>query len=257
MEPARHSWTNGQFDAGVSPYDPGWQQGLAVFETVGVFAGPDPLPLWSRHLARLARGASVLGLPSSLPPDLRQAAVEVLRRNDGDDVVRIMQTAETWSLTTRSRSVSTRPQVLAVSEFQRHRSDPIANIKSNSYGFHVLARRNAVASGADDALLLDTDGRVLETTTGNLFCELGGALCTPAARGGFLVGVGRDALIDQLLEMSIPVEECDIGLKELESAAAIFTTNAVHGPRTATLGGRPAVPIPEGVAQAWQLATGG
>lgn len=255
MEPVRHSWTNGKFDAGVSPYDPGWQQGLAVFETVGVFTGPDPLPLWSRHLDRLGRGASVLGLSSVVPTGLRQAAEEVLRRNVGDDVLRIMQTAETWSLTTRSRSVRSRPQVLAVSEFQRHRSDPIANIKSNSYGFHVLARRAAVESGADDALLLDTDGRVLETTTGNLFCELDGRLCTPAASGGFLVGVGRDALIDQLLKMSIPVEECDIDLSQLASAAAIFTTNAVHGPRSATLGGSPAVPISEVVAQAWQLAT--
>ena len=120
MEPVRHSWTNGKFDAGVSPYDPGWQQGLAVFETVGVFTGPDPLPLWSRHLDRLGRGASVLGLSSVVPTGLRQAAEEVLRRNVGDDVLRIMQTAETWSLTTRSRSVRSRPQVLAVSEFQRH-----------------------------------------------------------------------------------------------------------------------------------------
>lgn len=256
MEPARHAWINGQFGDGVSvsAYDPGWLQGLGVFETIGVFDLPDSLPLWSRHLARLATSAAVLGLTEAPPAELRQAAEELLERNAGDEVLRVMQTAETWCLTTRARVVGASTQTLLVSEFRRHRSDPIAAIKCSSYGFHALARRAAIAAGADEALLLDPEDRVLETCTGNVFCVLGETLCTPAENGGFLAGIGRRVLLDQLLRMSVHVEEYDIGLEELVAAAAIFTTNAVHGPRPAALLGTSPAPLPDGVAEAWQRA---
>ena len=254
VEPTKLAWINGQFGATVSAYDPGWQQGLGVFETIGVFDGPDPLPLWSRHFARLADGASLLGFPSAPPDDLRGAAEELLERNAGDDVLRVMRTEQTWSLTTRTRSEGADCQTLAVSEFRRHRSDPLASIKSNSYGFHVLARRAAIAAGADDALLLDAAGRVLETTTGNVFCVRAGRLCTPAASGGFLEGVGRAAILEQLAHASRAVEECDLGVEDLAAASAIFTTNAVHGPRPAALLGSTAAPLPPGVIEAWRCA---
>lgn len=257
MEATRLAWINGQFGTAVSAYDPGWQQGLGVFETIGVFDAPDPLPLWSRHLARLADAASALGLSSAPPAALREAAEELLGRNAGDDVLRVMQTDQTWCLTTRARSDAAACQMLAVSEFRRHRLDPLAGIKSNSYGFHVLARRAAVAGGADDALLLDTDDRVLETTTGNVFCVRGETLCTPAATGGFLAGVGRGALLDQLARISRPAEECDLGLEDLAAASVIFTTNAVHGPRPAALLGASPAPLPTEVVEAWQRAVFG
>jgi len=257
VDTARVAWINGQFGAEVSAYDPGWQHGLGVFETIGVFEAPDPLPLWPRHLTRLATGASTLGLPMEPPAGLRAAAGELLGRNRGDDVLKIILTEWSWCLTSRARAADASAQRLAVSEFRRHRSDPLAVVKTSSYGFHVLARRAARRSGADDALLLDTDGRVLETTTGNLFCVLDGALCTPAATGGFLAGVGRGALLDQLASTGCAVEERDLTLEDLQVASAIFTTNALYGPRPAALPGSVPAPLPTPVGEAWGQLVGG
>ncbi len=262
MTPAREAWVNGEFGAAVSAYDPGWQQGLAVFETIGVFGGADPLPLWSRHLRRLTDGAARLGIPAELPSELRGVAEELLRRNHGDDILRIQRSASTCCLTTRARPAAAPSQSLVVAEARRHPGDPLAAIKCSSYAFHALARGEAVARGADEAVLVDDAGRVLETTTGNLFLwrEDAGSraaiLSTPVDSGSFLAGIGRQVLLDQLAAVSQAVEQRDIHLDELETAVGIFTTNAVHGPRSAALHGRAPAPLPDAVVEAWGRAIG-
>jgi branched-subunit amino acid aminotransferase/4-amino-4-deoxychorismate lyase len=135
----------------------------------------------------------------------------------------------------------------------------LAALKCTSYAFHALHLRAARAAGADDALLLALDGRVLETTTGNLFLWLGDELHTPAITGGLLLpGVARAALIDELTNASVAVVERDIWLAELEPGAAVFVTNAVHGPRPAVVGTAAAPParLDARVADAWQRVVG-
>ena len=255
----REAWVDGEVGVGalISPYDLGWQQGVGLFETLGVFGGR--LPLWERHLERMARSSQALGLTCSEPGGLKDAALELLSRNAGDDVLRITLSAGSqprWVLTTRARpSGAGEPLMLCVDPVPRAAEDPLAAIKCTSYAGHFLARRRAQASGADDAILVDTGGRVLETSTANLFLVVGGEIRTPSP-GAFLPGVGRAVVLAGLRDRGAPVQEVDITVAEVRAADAIFLTNAVHGPRPAALlDGRAPQPVPGAVLEAWRAGT--
>lgn len=254
VAPCADAWIDGVWTDSVSAYDAGFQRGFGVFETIGVFV--DGLPLWGDHMARLRHGAAVLGLQCTLPEDLEARALDLLRRNRGDDIVRVTLTggvtAPTLCLTTRARRWTGRPRQLFVSRQQRARRDPLAAIKCTSGAVFELAQAEARAAGADEALLLGAGKRVLETAIGNVFFRTGERIHTPVADGSFLAGVGRAVLIRELRRASIPVEEADYRLADLRRADEIFVTNAVYGPRPATLRGDCAASMWPAVATAWQ-----
>jgi len=235
------AWINGRFvsaEGGLSPLDRGFLQGLGLFETMAAVS--DRLPLWPRHLARLEAGAPVLGLPFAPPPDLREAASELLRRRGHEGhILRLTLTAgvggaATWCLTTRKRRPVPEPIKLCVSEFHRSDEDPTAGLKSTSHAFYHVAVERARRRGADEALLLGSSGHVLETATGNLFFWRQGRLHTPGA-GNFLRGIARQTLLDALAAGGTTVEEGDYTLDQVRDADGICVTNAVYGPRTACL----------------------
>lgn len=259
------AWINGRFGERISPHDPGFLNGLGVFETIGVFGGQ--MPLWDAHLQRLRSGAESLGIEFEPPADLHPSAMALLAREPGDDVLRITLTpgpgaaaegaagegeGPTWCMTTRHRRIIDRPLRLHPASFMRHRTDPVAVIKCTSYAFHFMAAREAEAAGADDAILLGEDERILETTTGNIFFIRRGVLHTPKIDGGFLPGIGREALLSGLQEQGVGVEKGNYSLQDLRLSAGIFVTNAVHGPRPATLHEQLAVPLDSTVVAAWQ-----
>jgi branched-chain amino acid aminotransferase len=250
------AWVDGSFERQISPHDEGFLSGLAVFETIGVFDGA--LPLWSAHLARLERDALALEIPFSPRDDLRSSAEELLTRAPVDDIVRITLAAgvdgrPTWCMTTRRRSGRDSPVRL-------HLTDPVvpgalAAIKTTSRAAHVLASRAARLAGADDALLVDPDGRVLETTTANVFLRCGDELRTPRLDGSILPGVAREVLLEKLAARGMHVRETDCAVQDIENGDGFFVTNAVYGPRPASLLDVDVVPLEASVREAWQNAT--
>lgn len=67
--------------------------------------------------------------------------------------------------------------------------DPLSPTKHGSRLLQVLARAEAEAGGADEALLLNTRGEVAETATGNLFWIRNGVVGTPTRESGALAGI--------------------------------------------------------------------
>ena len=127
---------------------------------------------------------------------------------------------------------------LALAVARRDPRDPLVAAKTSSRAREQHARREAVAAGAFEALMLNLDGAVAEGTSANLFVACHGRLLTPGLDQGILGGVTRHALIAGCAEAGIPVTEGVLPVEELAAADEVYLTNAVIGviPVRAVLG---------------------
>jgi branched-chain amino acid aminotransferase/4-amino-4-deoxychorismate lyase len=237
--------------------DRGLLLGDGLFETV-LFKAGQPV-LWEAHVARLHRGCAVIGLPTPDAARLREAADRaVSERGLGDAraAVRLTWTAGSGGRGLRrpepptprliaSAAASPRPDAPAtvvVSAIRRNAQAPSARLKSLGYLDNLLARREAEAAGADEAVLLDTAGRVACAAAANLFWITGGRLHTPSLACGVLDGIMRAQVI-----AAAPVAEVCADLGALQDAEAAFLTNSLIGLRAIgvlagrALGGHPII----------------
>ncbi|HKE10548.1 MAG TPA: aminotransferase class IV, partial [Myxococcota bacterium] len=89
-----------------------------------------------------------------------------------------------------------------------------------------LAREAARSAGADDALLFDTGGRLVEGARTNAIVVLhDGTLATPPLSRGAVAGIVREILCERMPELV----ERDVSLRELVRARELVLTNAVRG----------------------------
>jgi branched-subunit amino acid aminotransferase/4-amino-4-deoxychorismate lyase len=95
--------------------------------------------------------------------------------------------------------------------------------------------QQAQDAGADDGVVVDEQGRVLETAVGNLWCLLDGVWTTPPLDGRVLPGIAREILLQGAAAAGLQVAESDCSLGDLHRAQALAVSNAVHGPRPAQL----------------------
>ncbi|MGG3815393.1 aminotransferase class IV, partial [Methylorubrum rhodesianum] len=93
----------------------------------------------------------------------------------------------------------------------------------------VLAARDAQAQGFDEALFLNTKGRVACAGTGNLFAVSEGTLVTPPLEDGVLPGIVRAEILSKIApDLGLAVEERPLLPADLESAEAMFVTNSLR-----------------------------
>jgi para-aminobenzoate synthetase/4-amino-4-deoxychorismate lyase len=91
-----------------------------------------------------------------------------------------------------------------------------------------LLERAEAETGEALPLLVD-GGLVLETSRGNVFAAIGGALVTPPADERILPGVTRSLAIETARASGIEVREQELPLERLGEADELFTTGAVRG----------------------------
>lgn len=88
----------------------------------------------------------------------------------------------------------------------------------------ILALREAMSEGFDEALLLDLNGNLSEGAGENLFLVKDGVVLTNDERHSILMGVTREAVIAITRDLGIPVEIRELRLEELSSADEAFFT---------------------------------
>lgn len=86
----------------------------------------------------------------------------------------------------------------------------------------ILAKREALSTGFDEAILLDAQGYVSEASGENIFIVRGGRVATPPLGSSILGGITRDTLIRLMGEMGIPLDERLISRDELYIADEVF-----------------------------------
>ena len=205
-------WLDGQITpadaARIDPADRGFLLGDGLFETMCVSNGKACHQ--ARHLTRLQQGAATLEIP--LPPDIPQAIAAILQANaciSGSlrltlsagpaprGLIRPASLQPTLLITTAPAASPSPPARLIIAQTtRRNQHSPLSRLKSLNYGDQMLARREAQSRGADDALLLNTDGALVCASAANLLLHDGHRWLTPPTASGALPGTRRAILIE-------------------------------------------------------------
>ena len=250
----------------VSVFDRSFLYGDGLFETMHVCNGR-PFR-WEQHLRRLQNGAALLKI--KLPftsARLHQFATTLVKKNrmpdsllrltlsrgvgirgyspkGADRPVLVMSLhpmpATPASSTAKSRRAGPEAGApvnwsLVTSAYRLPAGEPLARFKTCNKLSQVMARAEADAAGANEALLLNTDGDVVEGAASNLFWIEGRAVCTPPLAAGILSGVTRAVVIEICRKQKIAVREKNITPKELMRMDGVFLSLSSFGIVEATV----------------------
>ena len=102
--------------------------------------------------------------------------------------------------------------------------DPITDFKNLNKLHQIVARSEADRIGANEALLSNVKGEVIEGTTTNVFWVKDGTVCTPPVRG-ILAGTTRAHVLRLCRKLKIPSAEMNIRASELPKVDALFVTS--------------------------------
>ncbi len=227
--------------------DRGFTLGDGLFETLTVRA--NQIARLPRHLERLAMGCRVLEMafPSA---DLEQVLHAVLKANGlTDAAIRVTLTRgpgprglppppdprPTLLVTAGPLPPPAGPAaVIVATSTRRNEHSPLSRIKSLSYLDNVLARMEAARHGTDDALLLNSRERVVESASANLFVRLHGMVVTPPVDEGALPGTLRADILAAGAAIERPLTQDD--LAQADEAAL---TNSLGVRPISRIGDRP------------------
>ncbi len=238
MTTAVHNLVNGVEQDHIALGDRGLQFGDGLFETLCVRAGQ--ARYWERHMARLRAGCARLGLP---PPDEQRLHFEVGRliRQQPHGVVKILLTRGTGGRgysppadVEVSRIVRYLPRPVIPAEGLRlarcatslGRNPRLAGIKHLNRLEQVLASHELTELHADEGLLADSEGRVIEGTRSNLFLVHQGELITPDLGQCGVAGVLRSVVLDTCSDADLACHIREVTWSELEEAEELFRPTA-------------------------------
>ena len=241
-------WIDGQWhdraSATVSVYDHGLLYGDGVFEGIRVYGGK--IFRLTEHLERLYDSAQAIWLTVPMPRDeMARVTEEAVRRSGiaeayirhivtrgvGDlgldprkcpraSVIIIVDTIKLWP----EEVYETGLKVMTAGTPIPQRESLSPRVKSLNYMPHILAKIEGTQAGADEVLMLDSNGSVAEGSGQNLFVVKRGKLATPAAYAGILRGVTRDVVIELARGAGYEVQETVLNRYDVYTADEAFFT---------------------------------
>ena len=233
-------------DAKVSVFDHGVLYGDGIFEGIRAYNGR--IFRLEDHLKRLDESARaiLLKLPISVK-EIEKAIIETVRLNNLKDAyIRLVVTRGVGDLGLDMRKckqgatlfiiadkIELYPEeyyekglTLVTSTIRQKGLDQVTpGVKSLNYLANILARAEATAAGAQDAILLNATGHVSECSGDNIFFIKDGRIFTPPTSAGILVGVTRNTVMEIAQEkLGIKVIERNFPRYDLYMADEVFLT---------------------------------
>lgn len=230
--------------ATVSVLDHGVLYGDGVFEGIR-FYRRNPFRL-DAHLQRLLDSAQAIGLRVPMSTnELRVAITELIAAfADDNGYLRLVVTrgkgpmgldpsrcedpqifivASTLQLISPERLRAGAKVIIAST--RRLGADGLdPRIKSLNYLNHILARMEANHASADEAILLNREGRVAEGSADNVFIVKNNILLTPPVTEGALDGITRGVVLEIARELNIAAREIPLAPYDLYTADECFLT---------------------------------
>jgi branched-chain amino acid aminotransferase len=102
------------------------------------------------------------------------------------------------------------------------------NIKGGNYLNNILGAIEANSSDYDDAVFLNADSEVTESSTANIFFVFADRIATPSVNSGLLKGITRQALLDLQKINNRPIVEEKLFIQEIEKATEAFITSSTR-----------------------------
>ena len=254
VDKGTHIWIDGGLvpweEATVHVLTHALHYGYGVFEGIRSYADEKErghIFRLKEHLRRLYDSAKILKIVIPFPEErLLDACREVLRANrlpEGyirplvflgsgrmglgafDNPVRVVIACWNWGAYLGDQGL--RDGIRAkVSSFTRiHPNTNMARGKIiGQYVNSILAKREAVDGGYDEAILLDHQGWIAEGSGENIFVVREGMILTPPLSSPILAGVTRDSVLRLAKDDGYETHQCNVPRDELYTSDEVFLT---------------------------------
>jgi len=248
MEETKFIWMDGKLvpwqDAKIHILTHSLHYGSAVFEGIRFYEANNKPAVFKleEHVKRLFKSAEAFGakIPFS-EQEISQAILNTIKENNitsgyirplvyfgygkmglgvKDAKVNVSIAVWPWGSYLGEKAV----RVKTSSFIRIHPKSSIMEAKiSGHYANSILASEETHAQGFDEALLLDSEGKIAEGPGENFFIVKNNKLLTPK-KGTILPGITRNSIIQLAKDMNIEVIEKDLTLEEVYSADEAFFT---------------------------------
>lgn len=246
-----HFYLNGALtnatDCRLSITDRSYLLGDGLFETILVKNGK---PVYLReHMQRLTASCGFFAYDAPQPDQLTDAVHAVIEANSLDaaalrltlspresqgllaapgsalNILVTFRRGEPYAVTLYERGLI----AVIAQTTRRNEHSSLSRHKTTNFLDSVLARKEAQARGADEALLLNTKGNLAEGSVSNLFLVINGNVLTPRVEDGALPGIVRAKVLELCRDQGIPAQEEMLSPDDFGQADEAFLTNSLLG----------------------------
>jgi branched-chain amino acid aminotransferase len=228
-----------------------FRYGDAVFETIRLMQGE--ILFFEKHLSRLSMSMKLLGMNPhddltfhNLYLSIRhldqvnnlkgngRIRLEVFRNDGGlytpysNDVSYVM---ETTPIVSKSYQLNENGLKIELYTDIKKPVSGLSNLKSSNALYYVMAGlyKNLLKTG--DCLVLNTDNRIAEAISSNIFLVSKEVISTPSLSEACVAGVMRETVIEHLKKQGTSVQEKGIAIEDLLAADEVFLTDVINGIR--------------------------
>ncbi|MFM7217089.1 MAG: aminotransferase class IV [Bacteroidota bacterium] len=228
-----------------------FRYGDAVFETIRLMHGE--ILHFEKHLDRLHRSMSLLGMEPHADLNFHHLYLSIRHLDQANKLggharIRIevfRNDGGLYTPTTNSVSYLIEADPVHQPEYSFNETglkielytdikkpvSRLSNLKSSNALYYVMAGLQKRKLQLDDCLVLNTDERIAEAISSNVFMVKGGKIITPSLDEACVAGVMREVVIGICQESGQSVTEGRIGINDLLEADELFLTDVIHGIR--------------------------
>jgi branched-chain amino acid aminotransferase len=244
---------NGKFyteaENNISVNNRSFRYGDGFFETIKVLN--NSICLRDLHFERIIKSLDILQfeLPKHFSfTKLEEQIIELAKKNNHHQLGRIRLTffrndgglydaislhpnilIQSFALNESVNTLNENGLVIDVYPTAQKSCDIFSNIKSNNYLQYAMAALWAKEKKVNDALLLNCNNNIADSTIANVFLIKDGIIKTPHLCNGCVDGVMRTHIINSLQQHKINIIETEITIDDLLAADEVFLTNAIKG----------------------------
>lgn len=216
----------------------GFRYGDGVFETMKIYKGK--ILFEGFHFERLFLSLTILQIDTDLNTEvLTENILQLCRKNNCSGLARVRlaiyrndnnksgHVIEAISLSQEANQWNDGGLTIGIYPYFRKTPDAFSILKTANFLPYVMAERYAKENGWDDAIVLNTNNYLADTSKANIFLVKKNEIYTPALHQGCINGVMRRFLIDELKRKGYLIHQEEISENDLLEAEEVFLTNSI------------------------------